>query len=423
MPVYCFNTWLKYTYLYFRHEGKTAPNLINTSSIPLKAGVAKNAPLAKTMPVSYDWGLVVSSLALLLLGLVMMASASVNIAQTHFGEPLYYFWRQLGTVSIGLLLVLIVLQIPVAVWQSWSVRLLLSGIIMLFIVLIPGIGHEVNGSMRWLKIGEIQFQPSEWIKLLTIWYLAGYLVRRPKEVRETVRGFLKPIAVIGLMTSLLLLEPDYGTIVVLFSTVLGMLFLAGVPIRQFWSWITIILTALSGLMILAPYRLTRLTAFMDPWADPFNSGFQLTQALIAIGRGEWFGVGLGNSVQKLSYLPEAHTDFLFAILAEELGLIGVVTVIGLFTWLVLSAFAIAIRAERAGKDYAAYTAYGIGLEIGIQASINLGVNMGLLPTKGLTLPLMSYGGSSLIITSVMLALLLRIDYETYRLKPLLQYSK
>jgi len=363
-------------------------------------------------PVSYDFGFILGSLALLLLGLVMVASASINIAQTEFGEPFYFFWRQLAYAGIGVALATVIVFVPISVWQSLSVLLLLLGLGLLILVLVPGIGYEVNGSMRWMNLGNLRFQPSEPMKLFMVLYMAGYLIRRGEEVREAVTGFLKAIAVVCLITGLLLLEPDYGAIVVLFVTVLGMLFLAGVPMRQFFLWVIIVTLALGLLIVLAPYRLARLTAFINPWSDPFNSGFQLTQALIAIGRGELFGVGLGNSVQKLAYLPEAHTDFLFAILAEELGLVGVIIVIGLFAFIVLRAFAIAIRAEQKGLEYASYLAYGFGLMIGLQASINLGVNMGLLPTKGLTLPLMSYGGSSMIVTCVMLALLLRVDYET-----------
>jgi len=356
--------------------------------------------------------LILSSVALLLLGLVMVASASINTAQIQFNFPLYYFWRQFAYVGVGILLAGLVIFVPVAIWQKMSVPLLLLGMCLLILVLVPKIGHQVNGSMRWIALGFINFQPSEPMKLFTILYMAGYLVRRSEEVREALSGFLKPIIIVCLVTSLLLLEPDYGAIVVLFATVLGMLFLAGVPMVQFFLWVIIVTLALSILIVLAPYRLERLTAFMNPWADPFNSGFQLIQALIAIGRGELFGVGLGNSVQKLAYLPETHTDFLFAILAEELGLIGVIIVIMIFAFIVLRAFIIAIRTERYGLHYASYLAYGIGLNIGLQASINLGVNMGLLPTKGLTLPLMSYGGSSMIVTIIMLALLLRVDYET-----------
>ncbi|RKZ35987.1 MAG: putative lipid II flippase FtsW [Gammaproteobacteria bacterium] len=359
----------------------------------------------------YDIGLILSSFTLLLLGLVIVASASINIAQTQLGEPLYYFWRQLAYASIGIILAIIIIFIPVQIWQRLSVSLLLLGMSLLILVLIPGIGYEVNGSMRWIRLGFIHFQPSEPMKLFMILYLADYLTRRHEEVRETLSGFLKPIMIVCLITCLLLLEPDYGAIVVLFATVLGMLFLAGVPMRQFLLWIIIVALALGVLIMLAPYRVQRLTTFMNPWADPFNSGFQLTQALIAIGRGELFGVGLGNSVQSVAYLPEPHTDFLFAILAEELGLVGVVIVISLFGFIVLRAFAIAIYSEQKGLDYASHLTSGIGLMIGLQASINLGVNMGLLPTKGLTLPLMSYGGSSMIITLIMLVLILRADYE------------
>jgi cell division protein FtsW len=362
--------------------------------------------------VNYDAKLILSSFTLLLLGLVLLASASINMAQTQFGEPLYYFWRQLAYSSVGVTLAFIIIFMPVKFWQRLSVPLLFLGMGLLILVLIPGIGYEVNGSMRWIKFGGIHFQPSEPMKLFMILYLAGYLMRRSEEVRETLSGFLKPIIIVCLITCLLLLEPDYGAIVVLFATVLGMLFLAGVPMRQFFLWVFIVALVLGLLIVFTPYRMQRLTTFLNPWADPFNSGFQLTQALIAIGRGELFGVGLGNSVQKLAYLPEAHTDFLFAILAEELGLVGVIFVIGLFSFIVLRAFTIAIRTEREGLDYASHLAYGIGLMIGLQTSINLGVNMGLLPTKGLTLPLMSYGGSSMIITCIMLALLLRVDYET-----------
>jgi cell division protein FtsW len=367
---------------------------------------------ALILSTRFDKKLLFACLVLLLLGLIMVASTSMTLAQKQFAEPLYFFWKQLGYTGLGVGLAVFVLFFPIHGWRILSVPLLLLGIILLILVLIPGIGHIVNGSMRWINLGGINFQPSELMKLLMILYLSGYLVRRSQAVRESLRGFINAMAVLICISSLILLEPDYGTTIVLFATVLGMLFLAGVPLQQFVLWVIIVSVALALLVLLAPYRLERLTAFMNPWADPFNSGFQLTQALIAIGRGELWGVGLGNSVQKLTYLPEAHTDFLFAILAEELGLAGVVVVIGLFGFIVLRAFAIAIQAERQGLHYAAYVGYGIGLTFGLQASMNLGVNMGLLPTKGLTLPFMSYGGSSMIISCLMLALLLRIDYET-----------
>lgn len=344
----------------------------------------------------------------------MVVSTSMTLAQKQFADPLYYFWKQLTYTGLGLSSAFFIYFIPIHLWRVLSVFLLLLGIILLILVLIPGFGHVVNGSMRWIILGGINFQPSELMKFLMILYLSGYLIRRSQAVRESLHGFINAMAVLIFISSLILLEPDYGTTIVLFATTLGMLFLAGVPLRQFILWVIIVSVALGSLILLAPYRLERLTAFMNPWADPFNSGFQLTQALIAIGRGELWGVGLGNSVQKLTYLPEAHTDFLFAILAEELGLSGVVIVISAFGFIVLRAFAIAIQAERQGLYYAAYVGYGIGLAIGLQASMNLGVNMGLLPTKGLTLPLMSYGGSSMIVTCWMLAVLLRIDYERQR---------
>ncbi len=398
-----FHTWFTYLFLHFRHNDKY-------SSIPPSAVTSKRR--REVAPGGFDWSLILSSLALLLLGLVMVASASLNVAQVTFGEPWYYFWKQLGSAGVGILLTVIVLQIPIDVWQRWSVPLLLTGLGLLILVLIPGLGHEVKGSMRWLRVGAVQIQPSELMKVCLILYLAGYLVRRREEVRDRVSGFVKPLVVVCVITGLLIVEPDYGTVVVLFGTVLGMLFLAGVPGRQFLLWVIVVTVVLLGVMLLAPYRVQRLTTFVNPWADPFASGFQLTQALIAIGRGGWLGVGLGNSVQKLTSLPEAHTDFLFAILAEELGLIGVVIVLSLFGWIIFRAFTIAKQAKRAKLEFASYVASGIGLAFGLQVAMNVGVNLGLLPTKGLTLPLMSYGGSSLVVSCVMVGLLARIIVDS-----------
>jgi len=362
--------------------------------------------------IYYDFKLIFACFALLLLGLIMVESASINIAQNKLNDPLYYFYRQAIYATIGTLFGFIMLKIPILLWRYFSVPMLLVGILLLILTLIPSIGYEVNGSMRWIRVGGLKFQPSEAVKLFMILYLSGYLIRRSQEVRESFWGFIKPMIIVLIITSLLLFEPDYGATVVLIATVLGMLFLAGVPLRQFALWVVIIALILGLLISLAPYRVERLTTFMNPWADPFDAGFQLTQALIAIGRGELFGVGLGYSVQKLTYLPEAHTDFLFAVLAEELGLIGVIGVITLFSFIIYRAFMIAMQAERLNLHYSAYLSYGIGLNLALQVSINLGVNMGILPTKGLTLPLMSSGGSSMIITCMMLALLVRIDYES-----------
>ncbi len=359
----------------------------------------------------YDAWLIGVVISLVALGLVMVASTSVAKADRAFGEPLYYFWRQGLYVAAGAAATLVAVWVPTNVWRRMGPLLLIFGMLLLGLVLVPGVGREVNGSLRWLPLGPLSLQPSELVKLFTAVYLAGYLVRRREEVQESVTGFLKPMVLLTLIAGLLLLEPDYGATVVLLATALGMLFLGGVPLMRFGGWVAAAGAVMAGIVLLAPYRVQRLTAFMNPWADPFDSGFQLTQALIAIGRGEWLGVGLGNSVQKLFYLPEAHTDFLFAVLAEELGLVGMVMVIGLFTLLVWRAFGIAYRAELQGRLYSAHLAQGLGLIIGLQAFINIGVNLGVLPTKGLTLPLMSYGGSSMVVSCMAVGLLLRIDRE------------
>ncbi len=278
--------------------------------------------------------------------------------------------------------------------------------------MLPGIGVEVNGSTRWINLAVFRLQVSEPAKLLALIYMAGYLVRHGEEVRYTGAGFLKPLGLLLIAALLLLMEPDFGATVVLMTTALVMMFMAGVSLWKFGGLIAVAGTAFAALALLSPYRLQRLTAFIDPWNDPFNTDFQLTQSLIAIGRGEWFGVGLGASIQKLFYLPEAHTDFVFAVLAEELGLIGILVLLGLYALVVYRTYVIAARAEQGGNLFAAYLAYGIGTWLGMQAVINVGVNTGLLPTKGLTLPLLSYGGSSMLVTCIAIALLLRIDYET-----------
>ncbi len=381
------------------------------AGVPLQAVPLEMATDRDSWKKRYDAWLIGSVLILVTLGLVMVASASVAIADRHLGQPFYYFQRQALFVVIGMGLGASVMKIPVKLWQRSGAMLLALGILLLLLVLVPEVGREVNGSMRWITLGPINIQPSELIKLFMSVYLGGYLVRRTEEVRGTFSGFIKPMAVLMVIAGLLLLEPDYGATVVLFATVLGMLFLGGVPLLRFSGWMAATGAVMAGIVMLAPYRVERLTAFMNPWADPFDSGFQLTQALIAVGRGEWFGVGLGGSVQKLFYLPEAHTDFLFAVLGEELGFAGMALVIGLFTFVVWRAFAIAGRAASRGLAYGAYLAYGLGLGIGIQAFINIGVNLGVLPTKGLTLPLMSYGGSSMLANCMAIGLLLRIDHE------------
>lgn len=359
----------------------------------------------------YDTWLMTVILVLIGLGLVMVASSSIAIADRQFNEPLHYFWRQSFSAVIGLSLIAASLKIPLSVWDFLSVPLLVLGLLLLVLVLIPGVGREVNGSTRWISFGLFSLQASEPVKICVIAYLAGYMVRHGENVRNSFAGFIRPICVLTIVASLLLLEPDYGSCVVLFATALGMLFMGGVPLGRLLAWVLTAIAVLASLAVLSPYRLQRLMSFSDPWQDPFNSGFQLTQALIAFGRGDWFGVGLGSGVQKLFYLPEAHTDFIFSVFAEEFGLLGSAILILLFSFLVWRAFVIGHIAERRGKLFAAYLAYGIGLVIGVQVFINMGVNLGVLPTKGLTLPLLSYGGNSMIITCLLLGMLLRVEVE------------
>jgi cell division protein FtsW len=331
------------------------------------------------------------------------------ISEKHYGQPFHFFFHQLFYLILGIGTAALFFQIKIEYWRKASLFLLLLSIMLLILVLIPGLGRHVNGSIRWLGFGPIGLQVSELVKFAMIIYLAGYLVRQEEEVRTQIRGFLKPLALLGVIS--FLLEPDFGATAVILVTSLGMLFLAGVRIWQFAILFCGVSVALAILAISSPYRLARLTTFMNPWANQFDSGYQLTQSLIAFGRGGWFGVGLGESIQKLFYLPESHTDFLFAVLAEELGLVGGLLMLFLFSILVWRALRIGYQCFAMQRFFSAYLAYGIGINIALQVMINLGVNMGVLPTKGLTLPLMSYGGSSLLVTCMMLALLLRIDYE------------
>jgi len=359
-----------------------------------------------------DYPLITAVAALFCIGLVMVASASMPVAERLDVSIFHFAFRQSLYLAAGLGLGLLILRIQMAWWERGSLLCILLAILMLAMVLLPGVGVEVNGSTRWINLGLIRLQVSEPAKLLAIIYMAGYLVRRGDEVRNSGAGFLKPLGLLLVAAVLLLLEPDFGATVVLMTTALVMMFMAGVSLWKFGGLIALAGTAFASLAIFSPYRLNRLTAFIDPWNDPFNTDFQLTQSLIAIGRGEWFGVGLGASVQKLFYLPEAHTDFVFAVFAEEMGLVGITVLLGLYAFVVFRSYSIAATAEQGGNLFAAYLAYGIGTWLGIQAIINIGVNTGLLPTKGLTLPLMSYGGSSMLVSCVAIALLLRIDYET-----------
>jgi cell division protein FtsW len=361
-----------------------------------------------------DYILIGAAVILLGLGLVMVASASLyRIADA----PFHFFIRHLIALGIGLAAALLAFQISSEQWEKSGTVLYFLGLFLLLLLLIPGLGREVNGATRWIPVGPFSLQSSEFMKLFLVIYLAGYLVRRQLEVTNTIRGFIKPMILLVVASSLIMVQPDFGTTAVLLATALGLLFLGGVPIWQFSVLLALAGGALASLVIFSPYRLQRVTAFLDPWADVERSGYQLAQALIAFGRGEWFGVGLGNGIQKQFYLPEAHTDFLMAVIGEELGLVGTLLVIALFAVLVWRAFHIGARAERHQRPFAAYVAQGFGLWIGIQAFINIGVNVGLLPTKGLTLPLMSYGGNSIIVACMVIAILVRIDYETRREDP------
>jgi cell division protein FtsW len=360
----------------------------------------------------FDSWVVGTVAALLLVGLVMVASASIGVSDHESGNPFFYFERQLLYVLMGLFAAFIAMAIPTGFWEKHSKVLLVGAFALLLLVLLPGIGHEVNGSRRWARLGFMNFQVSELARVMLLTYLSSYAVRRSEELSTSFQGFMKPVAVLGAAAILLLLEPDFGAATVLMATGLAVLFLAGVRLHHLLVPVAGSVAAMGVLAVTSPYRLRRLVAFRNPWEDPFDSGFQLVQSLIAIGRGEWFGVGLGSSVQKLFYLPEAHTDFVFAVLAEEFGFVGVCVVIGLFAVLVGRALAISRRAAHAGLQFQSYLAASIGIWLGLQAFVNIGVNMGLLPTKGLTLPLLSYGGSSMLVTLGVLGLLLRINHET-----------
>ncbi len=362
-------------------------------------------------PSLYDRWLIAAVIGLLIIGLMMVASSSVMISTKFYHQPFHFLMRQACYLFIGFVAAIIVMRVDTCIWKKYSVHLLFICLILLMVVLIPGIGRVVNGSRRWLSIGPISVQVSELVKLTIIIYVAGYLVRQKDNVSQTVFGFIKPMIVLGFVAVLLLLEPDFGATVVIVSTVMAMLFLIGVKLRYYLGLLLLVGLTLSFLAISSPYRLARLTTFLNPWADQFNSGYQLTQSLIAFGRGGWFGVGLGESVQKMFYLPEAYTDFLFAVLAEELGLVGILLVIILYSILVVRGFIIGYTAYQEERRFAAFTAYGLTFWLGIQAAINMGVNAGLLPTKGLTLPLLSYGGASLVVNCMVVALLLRIDHE------------
>jgi cell division protein FtsW len=381
------------------------------AAIPVGAGSVRPTRAAGRARPAYDPWLLGAAAVLLMLGLVMVYSASIAYAERATGNGAYFLVRHAAHMGLGLGLFALVLRLPVRLWEYAGPYLLLAGIVLLALVLVPGLGGQVNGSVRWIRLGLFNLQPSELMKLFMIVYVAGYLVRKQDELANFTQGILMMGLVVAAVGVLLLQEPDLGSLAVIGFTVFTMLFLGGARFGHFALVSGLGIGGIAMLTVIAPYRLGRVTSFLDPWADPFGTGFQLTQALIAFGRGEWLGVGLGASVQKLHYLPAAHTDFVFAVLAEELGLAAVLTVIALCGVIVVRAFAIARAAEDAGQPYHARLAQGLGLLLGVQAVVNMGVNMGALPTKGLTLPFVSYGGSSMIVCCLALGLLARIGRE------------
>ncbi|MCU7880578.1 MAG: putative lipid II flippase FtsW [Candidatus Thiodiazotropha sp. (ex Lucinoma aequizonata)] len=359
-----------------------------------------------------DWWLLGAAVLLLCFGLVMVSSASMTVGDRLAGSPFFYVYRHLFAMLLGVVSGLLMFRVPMEQWQKVGSLLVFLGILLLLMLLVPGIGKTVNGATRWIPLGVFNLQSSEFMKLFMVLYMAGYLVRRRDEVARSFWGFAKPMLLLIITSSLILLQPDFGTTVVLFATVIGMLFLGGVVLYQFATLILFSGVAGWALIYFSPYRWQRVTTYLNPWDDPFNTDFQLSQALIAFGRGEISGVGLGNGIQKQFYLPEAHTDFIMAVVGEEFGLIGTLGVILLFVFITWRAFQIGVKAEAVGQRFSTYTAYGLGLWVGMQAFINIGVNVGMLPTKGLTLPFMSYGGNSIIVVCMMIALLLRIDSES-----------
>ncbi|GBG15364.1 cell division protein FtsW [Novimethylophilus kurashikiensis] len=372
----------------------------------------------RIVATAYDEGLLWASLLLLGFGLVMVYSASIAMAEADKmtgHQSTYFLIRHALYLGIGGMAALAAFQVPTKVWQQGAPYLFLIGLALLVLVLIPGIGREVNGSRRWIPLVVATLQPSEFMKLFAAMYVADYTVRKAAYMSSFTKGFMPMLGVMLLVGGLLLREPDFGAFAVIASVAISILWLGGINVRIFIGLLAMLVVGFILLIWSSPYRLQRITGFMDPWADPFGKGYQLSHALIAFGRGEWLGVGLGASVEKLLYLPEAHTDFLLAVIAEELGFVGVLAVVLMFAWIIVRAFSIAKEAILNDRHFSALLAQGIGVWLGVQATINIGVNMGLLPTKGLTLPLLSFGGSGIVANCVALAVLMRVDWENRRI--------
>ncbi|MGQ7843016.1 putative lipid II flippase FtsW [Granulosicoccus sp. 3-233] len=379
----------------------------------LTGGPMRQAPSQGSGFRLADHALLIAILTLAMFGALMIASASMSIAEKTYGTPFYFVMRQLFFLAAGCMAALITFRLPLSVWERYGPHMIIVSLFFLVLVLVPGIGKSVNGARRWIDLGLFTVQVSETVKLFVIVYLAGYLVRRGYLVQTTFGGFFRPLLLICLAGGLLLWEPDFGAAVVIVATSIIMILVAGVRFSQFLAIVAVLGVVGSALILSTPYRMARLMSFTEPFAPDmvYGNGYQLSQALIAIGTGGLTGVGFGNSIQKLDYLPEPHTDFLFAVLSEELGLIGAVALILLYSFIVWRSFRLARIADRQGNRFAGFLAMGIGSWIGLQSFINIGVNLGLLPTKGITLPLMSYGGSSAVVFVITFSLLLRVEKE------------
>lgn len=364
----------------------------------------------------WDKALVLAGVALIVIGYLMVSSASLHLGAKLTGDVFYYPLRQFMHIILGVVAGMVVCMIPMAFWEKTDQGLFFVGLFLLIIVLIPGLGIKVNGSMRWLSVAGIRVQVSEVVKFIVVIYMAGFVTRHHDFVKDSVYGLVKPLILLSSACGLLLLEPDMGSAVVILTIAMGIMFLSGARMQQFILLIIAVLGAGVLAIVFSDYRSARVTSFLHPWEDPFGKSFQLVQALISFGRGEWLGVGLGSGVQKLFYLPEAHTDFLFSVIAEELGFVGVLSVIILFAVIVWRAFVIGMMAEQLQQKFCAFVAYGLGIWFAFQSFVNMGVNMGLLPTKGLTLPFMSYGGGSMIVMCCAMAMLYRVNSEMLVLK-------
>jgi len=370
-----------------------------------------NKQKARKPSFHYDNSLVVVVMCLLSFGLLMVGSASMAISRTIYHYSYHYVIRQAIFICVGVMCAWVITRIPLRLWQRSSRNLMLVSLFFLIIVLIPGVGHLVNGSRRWLSLGFVSLQVSEFVKLSMILYLASYLSRYSNAIQDSLWAFVKPMVVLFFVGALLLLEPDFGALTVIMLVFLAMLFIAGARLLPFFCMFFLVLGVMVSLAVFTPYRLLRVTTFLHPWSHAYSSGYQLTQSLIAFGRGGWLGVGLGNSVQKMNYLPEAHSDFIFAVIAEELGFVGEIVLILLFVFLVWRLIVLTRKASSNNQLFSKYISFGVAVWLSVQALINIGVTAGILPTKGLTLPFISYGGSSIMVSCITVGIVLRIAYE------------